>query len=115
MNICFAGQFNVGNYWTFYDLTLLQSINILFNCSKTFDDELASSYFKNLIMVIYVGWTRKMNEFKDEMLARGDETFNSLKTYILAEVKVQIKIEPPGVLKEEFRKMKELESIVSVL
>lgn len=56
-----------------------------------------------------------MNEFKDEVLARGDETLNSLKTYILAEVKVQIKIEPPGVLKEEFRKMKELESIVSVL
>ena len=34
-----------------------------------------------------VAATRKMNEFKDEILARIDEKFNSLKTDILKDLK----------------------------
>ena len=59
--------------------------------------------------------TRKMNEFKDEILARIDEKFKSLKTDIVEELKDQIKNELAEVLKEEFNKREELESTVSVL
>ena len=59
--------------------------------------------------------TRKMNEFKDEILARIDKKFNSLKTDILTKLKDQIKNELGEVPKEEFRKREELESKVSVL
>ena len=62
-----------------------------------------------------VATTRKMNELKEEILARIDEKFNSLKTDILAEFKDQIKNDLAEVLKEEFRKREELESTVSVL
>ena len=62
-----------------------------------------------------VAATRKMNEFKDEILAWIDEKFNSLKTDILTELEDQIKNELAEVLKEEFRKREELESTVSVL
>ena len=46
--------------------------------------------------------TRKMNEFKDEILARSNEKFNALKTDVFAELKDQIKNELPQVLNEEF-------------
>ena len=59
--------------------------------------------------------TRKMNEFKDGILARIDEKFKSLKTDIVEELKDQIKNELAEVLKEEFNKREELESTVSVL
>ena len=59
--------------------------------------------------------TRKMNEFKDEILARSNEKFNALKTDVFAELKDQIKNELPQVLNEEFGKRKELESTVSML
>ena len=59
--------------------------------------------------------TRKMNEFKDEILARIDEKFKSLKTDIVEELKDQIKNELAEVLKEEFNKREELESTVSAL
>ena len=62
-----------------------------------------------------VAATRKMNEFKDEILARIDEKFNSLKTDILTELKNQIKNELAEVLKAEFRKRDALESTVSVI
>ena len=39
-----------------------------------------------------VAATRKINEFKDEILARINEKFNLLKTDILAELKNQIKM-----------------------
>ena len=42
---------------------------------------------------------RKMHKFKDGILARIDEKFNSLKTDILAELKDQIKKEFAEVLK----------------
>ena len=47
-----------------------------------------------------VATTRKMNELKEEILARIDEKFNSLKTNILAEFKDQIKNDLAEVLKE---------------
>ena len=50
-----------------------------------------------------------MNEYKDEILARIDEKFNSLETNILADLKDQIKNELAGVLKREFRKKEEQE------
>ena len=59
--------------------------------------------------------SRKINEFKDEILARTDEKFNLLKTDILTELRDQIKSELAEVLKEEFRKRVELESTVSML
>ena len=59
--------------------------------------------------------TRKVTEFKDEILARINEKFNSLKTNILTELKDQIKNELAEVLKEDFRKKEELESTVSLL
>ena len=62
-----------------------------------------------------VAASRKMNEFKDEILARTDEKFNLLKTDIFTELRDQIKNELAEVLKEEFRKREELESTVSVL
>ena len=37
--------------------------------------------------MIMMAVTRKMNEFKDEILARIDENFIALKTDILAELK----------------------------
>ena len=46
-----------------------------------------------------VAATRKMNEFKDEILPRIDEKFNSLKTDILTELKDQIENELPEVFK----------------
>ena len=51
-----------------------------------------------------VAASRKMNEFKDEILARTDEKFNLLKTDIFTELRDQIKNELAEVLKEEFRK-----------
>ena len=62
-----------------------------------------------------VAATRKMNEFKDEILAWIDEKFNSLKTDILTELEDQIKNELAEVLKEEFRKRDALESTVSAI
>ena len=59
--------------------------------------------------------TRKMNEFKDEILARSNEKFNALKIDVFAELKDQIKNELPQVLNEEFGKREELESTVSML
>ena len=59
--------------------------------------------------------TRKMNEFKDEILARSNEKFNALKTDVFAELKDQIKNELPQVLNEEFGKREELELTVSML
>ena len=53
--------------------------------------------------------TRKMNELKDETLARINEKFNSLKANILTELKDQIRNELAELLKEEFRKREELE------
>ena len=38
-----------------------------------------------------VAVTRKMNEYKDKILARIDEKFNSLETNILADLKDQTK------------------------
>ena len=62
-----------------------------------------------------VAASRKMNEFKNEILARTDEKFNLLKTDIFTELRDQIKNELAEVLKEEFRKRVELESTVSML
>ena len=59
--------------------------------------------------------TRKMNQFKNKILARIDEKFNALKTDILTELKDQVKNEIAAMLKEEFRKREVLKSIVSVL
>ena len=59
-----------------------------------------------------VAVTRKMNEFKDEILARIDEKVIALKTDILAELKDQVKNELSEVLKEEYRKREtEIDSI----
>ena len=59
-----------------------------------------------------VAVTRKMNEFKDEILARIDEKVIALKTNILAELKDQVKNELSEVLKEEYRKREtEIDSI----
>ena len=58
--------------------------------------------------------TRKMNEFKDEILARTDEKFNSLKSNIIAGLKDQIKNELTEVIKQELRNREELESTVSM-
>ena len=60
-----------------------------------------------------VAATRKANKFKDEILARIDEKFNSRKTDTLTELKNQVKNELAEFLKEEFRKREELESKVS--
>ena len=62
-----------------------------------------------LLCLFMVAVTRKMNEYKDEILARIDEKFNSLETNILADLKDQIKNELAGVLKKEFRKKEEQE------
>ena len=62
-----------------------------------------------LLCLFKVAVTRKMNEYKDEILARIDEKFNSLETNILADLKDQIKNELAGVLKKEFRKKEEQE------
>ena len=62
-----------------------------------------------LLCLFKVAVTRKMNEYKDEILARIDEKFNSLETNILADLKDQIKNELAGVLKKEFRKKEEEE------
>ena len=56
-----------------------------------------------------VAATRRMNELKDETLARINEKFNSLKANILTELKDQIINELAELLKEEFRKREELE------
>ena len=68
-----------------------------------------------LLCLFKVAVTRKMNEYKDEILARIDEKFNSLETNILADLKDQIKNELAGVLKKEFRKKEEQEQAISVL
>ena len=60
-----------------------------------------------------VAATRKANKFKDEILARIDEKFNSRKTDTLTELKNQVKNELAEFLKEEFRKREELESKAS--
>ena len=52
-----------------------------------------------LLSLFMVAATRKMNEFKDEILARIDEKFNSFKTDILTELKDQIENELPEVFK----------------
>ena len=62
-----------------------------------------------LLCLFKVAVTRKMNEYKDEILARINEKFNSLETNILADLKDQIKNELAGVLKKEFRKKEEQE------
>ena len=62
-----------------------------------------------LLCLFKVAVTRKMNEYKDEILARIDEKFNLLETNILADLKDQIKNELAGVLKKEFRKKEEQE------
>ena len=62
-----------------------------------------------LLCLFKVAVTRKVNEYKDEILARIDEKFNSLETNILADLKDQIKNELAGVLKKEFRKKEEQE------
>ena len=53
--------------------------------------------------------TRKMNEYKDKILASINEKFNSLKTDILADLKDTTKNELAGVLIKEFRKKEKLE------
>ena len=53
--------------------------------------------------------TRKMNEYKDEILASINEKFNSLKTDILADLKDTTKNELAGVLIKEFRKKEKIE------
>ena len=59
--------------------------------------------------------TRKMNEYKDEILPSINEKFNSLKTDILADLKDTTKNELAGVLIKEFRKKEKLEQTLSVL
>ena len=60
-------------------------------------------------MVIAV---RKMHKFKDGILARIDEKFNSLKTDILAELKDQIK---KSLLKSSNRQYQFFRSMVIII
>ena len=62
-----------------------------------------------------VAATRKINEFRDEILGRIDEKCNALKTNIFAEFNDHIKNALVELLKEEFKKRKELDSTVSLL
>ena len=55
-----------------------------------------------------------MNEYKNEILTRIDEKFNSLETNILVDLKDQIKHELAGVLIQVLSKQKELKNNVKV-
>ena len=61
-----------------------------------------------------VAVTRKMNEYKNEILTRIDEKFNSLETNILVDLKDQIKHDLAGVLIQVLSKQKELKNNVKV-
>ena len=61
-----------------------------------------------------VAATRKINEFRDEILGRIEKC-NALKTNIFAEFNDHIKNDLVELLKEEFKKRKELDSTVSLL
>ena len=58
---------------------------------------------------------RKMDDLKDEILSKIDDKFSEFELDILAELKQQLKIETAEAFKNEFDKMEELESTVSVL
>ena len=62
-----------------------------------------------------VAATRNINEFRDEILGRIDEKCNALKTNIFAEFNDHINFDLVELLKEEFKKRKELDSTVSLL
>ena len=56
-----------------------------------------------------------MDDLKDEILSKIDDKFSEFELDILAELKQQLKIETAEAFKNEFDKMEELESTVSVL
>ena len=67
-----------------------------------------------LLCLFMMAVTRKMNEYKDKILTRIDEKFDSLETNILADLKYQMKHELAGVLIQVLSEQKELKNNVKV-